>query len=73
MIVLSALLMKEEKFGIMDVREIDLKCITNGEVYKVLTTTGGVYLPSVEQTSCDFIRDILCGDKLVFYWSYFKV
>ena len=43
--------MKEEKLSIIDVREMILKCTTKGEMYKVLTTTGGVYLPPVEQTN----------------------
>ena len=59
--------MEEEKFSTVDVREIVLKCTTKCEIYKVLTTTGGVYLPPVEQTNCDIIRDIICGDKLVIY------
>ena len=65
--------MEEEKLSTIDVREMALKCTTKEEVYKVLTTTGGVYLPPVEQTNWDFIRDILWGDKLVSDWSNVEV
>ena len=65
--------MEEEKSVFIDVREIALKCTTKGEVYKVLSTTGGVFLPPVEQVNWDFIRDILCGDKLVSCYSNFEV
>ena len=43
--------MEEEKSVFIDVREIALKCTTKGEVYKVLSTTGGVFLPPVEQVN----------------------
>ena len=63
--LLQILFMEEEKYSTIDIREIALKCTTKGEVYKVLTTTGGVYLPSVQHTNWDFISDIISGDKLV--------
>ena len=57
----------------IDVREMALKCTTKSEVYKVLTTTGEIYLPPVDQINWDFIRDLLSGDKLVsFYESPLK-
>ena len=57
--------MEEEKAGSIDVRQMALKWTTKAEVYKVLTTSGGVYLPPIDQVNCDFIRDIISGDKLV--------
>ena len=42
-------------------------------LYKVLTTTGEVYPPSVDQIKADFIMDLLWGDKLVSRQSYSKV
>ena len=65
----------------IDVREMALKWTTKAEVYKVLTTTGGIYLPSVDQINWDFIRDILSGEKLVSFhltrkyieWSKIKI
>ena len=49
----------------IDIMEMALKCTTKSEVYKVLTITGGIYLPPVDQINWDFIRDLLLGDKLV--------
>ena len=43
------------------------------EVYKVLTTTGEVYFPSIDQINLDFIMDLLWGDKLVSSLSYSEV
>ena len=57
--------MEEENMSMVDVREIALKWSTKDEVYKVLTITGNVYLPPVQQVNSNFIRDVLWGDKLV--------
>ena len=57
--------MEEEKTDTLDVREMALKWTTKAEVYKVLTVTCGLYLPPIDQTNCDYVSDILCGDKLV--------
>ena len=57
--------MEEEKMSSIDVREIALKWTTKGEVYRVLAITGGIYLPPIDQTNCNYIRDILWGDKRV--------
>ena len=57
--------MDQNNMDILDVKEMATKWSTKVEVYKVLTITGNVYLPPEEQTNCDFIRDILLGDKLV--------
>ena len=51
--------MEDEKLSSIDVREMALKWTTKAEVYKVLNTTGGIYLPPVDQINWDFIRDIL--------------
>ena len=64
--------MEEEKLARVDVREMALKCTTKAEVYKVLVTSGSIYLPPVDQTNGDFIRDILSGDKLVRHKFIFK-
>ena len=65
--------MEEEKLSTIDESEIALKCTTKAEVYKVLTITGGVCLPPIEQINSDFVRDILTGDKLVSYDNHFIV
>ena len=65
--------MEEEKLDNIDIRELARKSTTKAEVYKVLTTTGGIYLPPVDQINSDFIRDILAGDKLVSHSSYCSV
>ena len=60
-----SLLMEEAKMSSIDVGEMALRWITKAGVYKVLSTTGGIYLHPVDQINCDFVRDILFGDKLV--------
>ena len=57
--------MEDENMSSIDVREMALTCTTKSEVYKVLTLTGNVYLPPIQQVNSDFIRDILWGEKLV--------
>ena len=63
--------MEEEKLTNIDVREMALKSTKRAEIYKVLTTTWEIYLPPVDQINSDFIREILSGDKLVGFLSYF--
>ena len=65
--------MEEENTSIIDVREIALKWSTKAEVYKVLTITGGVYLPPEQQVNSDFIRGILWGDKFVILMLHYVV
>ena len=62
---LIIIFMEEEKLSSIDFREMALKWTTKAEVYKVLTTTGGIYLPPVDQINWDSIRDILSEEKLV--------
>ena len=50
----------------IDVIELALKWSTKEEVYKVLTISGKVYLPPVQQVNWDFIHDLLWGDKKVY-------
>ena len=57
--------MEDENMSYVDVREMALKWSTKSEVYKVMTITGNVYFPPVDQINSDFIRDILWGDKHV--------
>ena len=56
--------MEEEKAGSIDVRQMALKWTTKAEVYKVLTTSGGVYLLPIDQVNWDFIRDIIFNLKV---------
>ena len=42
---------EEDKMCTLDAREMALKCSTKGEVYKVLSVTGAMYLPPVEQVN----------------------
>ena len=70
--ILMIINMEEEKLANIDVREMALKSTKKAEIYKVLTTTGEINLiPPVDQINSDFIRDILSGDKLVGFLSYF--
>ena len=57
--------MEETKTVVVDVRELTLKWSNKEEVYKVLTITVKVYLPPAAQVNCDFIGDLLSGDKNV--------
>ena len=57
--------MEDDNMCSVDVREMELKCTSKSEVYKVLTLTGNVYLPPMQQINSDFIRDIMWGEKCV--------
>ena len=45
------LLMEEEKFTTIDIKQFALKCTTKEEVNCVLATSGEIYLPPVQQTN----------------------
>ena len=44
---------EEDKMCILDAREMALKWSTKAEVFKVLSVTGAMYLPPVEQVNWD--------------------
>ena len=56
---------EERKMRTFDLKEMTLKCSSKGEVYKVLTIIGAMFLPPVAQVYSGFIRDLFWGDKLV--------
>ena len=68
--------MEEKKLRIFDGREMILKWTTKTEVYKELTIACGVYLPLIDQTNYDYVRDILCRGKFVstsFYTAVHRI
>jgi hypothetical protein len=54
----------EEKVS-FNLRTLGIKAKTKGEIYRILTVEGHLYLPPEKETSIDFIREIIKGDKLV--------
>ena len=54
---------EEGKMCILHAREMELKCSTKVEVYKVLSVIEAIFLLPVEQVNWDFVRDILCERK----------
>lgn len=55
------------------VDRIGLKARTKAELYKILTVEARLYLPPQQETSIEFIRDILTGKKKVLDSSQVKV
>ena len=45
------------------VNEIGAKAKSKVEIYRVLVTKGGVYLPHVKDINYSFLRSIITGDK----------
>ena len=52
----------QDKFTVLDV---GIKAKSKLEIYWVLTTEGGIYLPPIKEWNYQFIRDIITGAKLV--------
>ena len=49
----------------LTVTDVGIKAKSKLEVYRVLTTEGGVYLPPAKEWNYQYIRDIVTGNKLV--------
>ena len=49
----------------LTINEVGSKAKFKLEVYRILTTEGGVYLPPSQQWNYNFIRDIITGEKRV--------
>jgi hypothetical protein len=47
------------------IRKLSLKAQSKGEVYSIITTKGGCYLPPQKETTIKFIREIVTGEKKV--------
>ena len=53
---------EEEKLTVLD---CGVKGKSKIEIYRILTTEGGVYLPPAKECNYQFIRAIMTGDKKV--------
>ena len=45
--------------------ELGAKVRSKNEIYRLLVTGCGLYLPPMKEANYDFIANVLCGDKLV--------
>ena len=52
----------QDKLSVLDV---GVKAKSKLEIYRILTTEGGIYLPPPKEWNYQFIRDIITGAKLV--------
>ena len=62
-----------EEYTEISVNQIGIKCKSKKEVYNLLTTEGGYYLPPLADTHYKFISQILVGDKKALKWKDVKV
>ena len=46
--------------------EISLKAKSKREIYNLLASSGGVYLPPMKDCNYKFIKELICGKKKVF-------
>ena len=49
----------------LTVTDVGVKAKSKLEVYRILTTEGGIYLPPSKEWNYQYIRDIVTGNKLV--------
>ena len=49
----------------LTIADVAVKANIKVEVYRVLTTEGGVYLPPIKEWNYQYVRDIITGNKLV--------
>ena len=63
-IQLIIFIIEKEKMSSINAKEMELKCTTKWDIYKIFAITGEIYLPLMNQINWDFIRDLLSGDKL---------
>ena len=52
---------RDTDFTIID---LAAKCRSKSEIYRILATEGGVYLPPMQDATQKYLRDVLRGNKL---------
>ena len=62
-----------DEYTKISVNQIGIKCKSKKEVYSLLTTEGGYYLPPLADTHYKFISQILVGIKKAVRWKDVKV
>ena len=62
-----------DEYTEISVNQIGIKCKSKKEVYSLLTTEGGYYLPPLADTHYKFISQILVGIKKAVRWKDVKV
>ena len=55
----------EETKDHLTVYSLGIKARSKIEVYRLLTTEGGVYLPPVNEVNYQYLKSIIAGEKLV--------
>ena len=62
-----------EEFSEIPIQQVGLKWRSKREVYNLLTTEGGCYLPPLADSNYKYISQVLVGDKKVIKWKDVKV
>ena len=62
-----------EEFSEISIQQMGLKWRSKREVYNLLTTEGGCYLPPLADSHYKYISQVLVGDKKVLKWKDVKV
>jgi hypothetical protein len=52
---------------------MEVKASTKKETYKLLELETNVFLPPIAEANCDYISDVLSGDKLVSRLSFYAL
>ena len=55
----------EETKDQLTVYSLGIKARSKIEVYRLLTTEGGVYLPPVKEVNYQYMKSIIAGEKIV--------
>ena len=55
------------------INDLAAKCRSKSEVYQILATEGGVYLPPMQDATQKYLRDLLRGHKLYIKWKEVKL
>ena len=62
-----------EEFSEIPIQQVGLKWRSKREVYNILITEGGCYLPPLADSNYKYISQVLVGDKKVIKWKDVKV
>ena len=62
-----------EHYQEFTINDIGTKCKSKREVYTVLSTEGGIFLPPIADATQSYLRAMLVGDKDYIKWSEVKV
>ena len=54
----------------LDLKQVSIKCKSKKELYEILASDWGIYMPPIQFANCGYVRVVVTGEvKVRFKWS----